>query len=93
MATMTLTTPDDAVHSGPPSGRLTTPQIWGIVLLAPYALVFLAFVLALALNFLGIAGYQCWLDGVSIRRKAEESLMPITRNTSVLTAARAKTGS
>jgi diguanylate cyclase (GGDEF)-like protein len=42
-----------------------------------YLLVFLAFVLALALNFLGIAGYQCWLDGVSIRRKAEESLMPI----------------
>ena len=30
---------------GPLSGRLSTPQIWGIVLLAPYALVFLAFVI------------------------------------------------
>src|SRR4030081_1695610 len=27
------------------SGRLSTPQAWGIVLLAPYALVFLAFVI------------------------------------------------
>jgi multiple sugar transport system permease protein len=45
MATMTLNTPDDAVPRGPLSGRLSTPQIWGIVLLAPYALVFLAFVI------------------------------------------------
>jgi multiple sugar transport system permease protein len=45
MATMTLTTPDDAVPRGPLWGRLSTPQIWGIVLLAPYMLVFLAFVI------------------------------------------------
>src|ERR1700729_4023651 len=43
MATMTLT-PDDAAPRGPFSARLTTPQIWGIVLLAPYILVFAAFV-------------------------------------------------
>jgi multiple sugar transport system permease protein len=45
MATMTLTTPNDAVPRGPLWGRLSTPQIWGIVLLAPYMLVFLAFVI------------------------------------------------
>src|ERR1700722_11346379 len=44
MATMTLTTPDDAAPGGPLWGRLSTPQIWGIVLLAPYMLVFAAFV-------------------------------------------------
>jgi multiple sugar transport system permease protein len=43
MATMTLT-PDDAVPRGPPWWRLSTPQVWGILLLAPYVLVFLAFV-------------------------------------------------
>src|ERR1700759_5007426 len=45
MATMTLATPGDAAPRGPLSARLTTPQIWGIILLAPYALVFLAFVI------------------------------------------------
>jgi multiple sugar transport system permease protein len=44
MATMTVTTSDDVVPRGTPSGGLTSPQIWGILLLAPYALVFLAFV-------------------------------------------------
>jgi len=44
MATMTLTTPDNAVPRGPLSGRLSTPQVWGIVLLMPYILIFLAFV-------------------------------------------------
>src|SRR6201995_674084 len=44
MATMTLATPGDAAPRGPLSARLTTPQIWGIALLAPYMLVFLAFV-------------------------------------------------
>ncbi len=42
-----------------------------------YILVFIVFVLALALNFLMIAGYQCWLDGSSLRRRAEEALTPI----------------
>src|SRR6202158_3258996 len=35
---------DHAIPSPPLSARLTTPQVWGIVLLAPYLLVFLAFV-------------------------------------------------
>jgi len=44
MATMTVTTADDAVPRRPPSAGLSTTQVWGILLLAPYALVFLAFV-------------------------------------------------
>src|SRR6202048_524766 len=44
MATMSVTTSDAAVPPGTPSGGLTSRQVWGIVLLAPYALVFLAFV-------------------------------------------------
>jgi multiple sugar transport system permease protein len=44
MATMTVTTADDAVPQRQPAGGLSSPQIWGILLLAPYALVFLAFV-------------------------------------------------
>src|ERR1700754_3898518 len=40
---------------GPPlSARLSTPQVWGILLLAPYALVFLAFVVY-------PVGYGLWL--------------------------------
>src|ERR1700727_2832437 len=35
---------DDAIPSPPFSARLTAPQIWGIVMLAPYMLVFAAFV-------------------------------------------------
>jgi len=53
MATMTLSS-DDAAPSGPLSTRLTAPQVWGFVLLAPYVLVFLAFVLY-------PVGYGLWL--------------------------------
>jgi multiple sugar transport system permease protein len=53
MATMTLS-PDDAAPRGPLSARLNTPQVWGFVLLAPYVLVFLAFVLY-------PVGYGLWL--------------------------------
>src|ERR1700760_4387956 len=53
MATITLT-PDEAAPRGPFSARLTTPQIWGIVLLAPYMLVFAAFVVY-------PVGYGLWL--------------------------------
>src|ERR1700680_4379098 len=53
MATMTVST-GDAVPRGPLSSRLTTTQIWGFVLLAPYVLVFLAFVLY-------PFGYGLWL--------------------------------
>ncbi len=45
--------------------------------LAYYLLVFAAFALALALNFLLIAGYQCHLDGSSLRQKARDALVPI----------------
>jgi multiple sugar transport system permease protein len=54
MATMTVTTADDALPRGPLSARLTTPQVWGIALLAPYLLVFLAFVVY-------PVGYGLWL--------------------------------
>jgi multiple sugar transport system permease protein len=53
MATMTLPS-EQAVPRGPLSARLTAPQIWGFVLLAPYVLVFLAFVLY-------PVGYGLWL--------------------------------
>src|SRR6266403_1927065 len=54
MATVTVTTAHDAVPRGPLSARLTATQIWGFVLLAPYVLVFLAFVLY-------PVGYGLWL--------------------------------
>ena len=54
MATMTLTPSDKAVPRGPLSARLSTPQIWGIVLLLPYLMVFLAFVVY-------PVGYGFWL--------------------------------
>src|SRR3954469_10551127 len=53
MTTMTLS-PPDAVPRGPWSGRFTTPQVWGLVLLVPFVLVFLAFVLY-------PVGYGLWL--------------------------------
>ena len=53
MATMTVST-EQAVPGGPLSARLTTTQIWGFALLAPYFLVFLAFVLY-------PVGYGLWL--------------------------------
>src|SRR3954466_13207255 len=52
---MAITISGDHALPGPPlSARLTTPQIWGIALLAPYALVFLAFVVY-------PVGYGLWL--------------------------------
>jgi multiple sugar transport system permease protein len=53
MATVTVST-DQAVQGEPLSARLTTTQIWGFALLAPYFLVFLAFVLY-------PVGYGLWL--------------------------------
>ena len=41
---MAITLSASDMPSAPLSARLTSPQIWGILLLAPYALVFLAFV-------------------------------------------------
>ena len=52
---MAITLSGDHALPGPPlSARLTTPQVWGIVLLAPYILVFLAFVVY-------PVGYGLWL--------------------------------
>ena len=41
---MAITLSASDIPAAPLSARLTTPQVWGIALLAPYLLVFLAFV-------------------------------------------------
>src|SRR3954447_23389817 len=51
---ITLTASDSAIAGSPRTPRLTTPQVWGIVMLAPYLLVFLAFVVY-------PVGYGLWL--------------------------------
>src|SRR3981081_29084 len=51
---MAITLSASDIPATPLSDRLSTPQIWGIVLLAPYALVFLAFVVY-------PIGYGLWL--------------------------------
>src|SRR5437764_14592004 len=53
MTTMTLS-PTEAVPRGPLSARFTPAQVWGFVLLTPYLLVFLAFVVY-------PVGYGLWL--------------------------------
>ena len=47
---------DHELPAPPLTARLTTPQVWGIVLLAPYALVFLAFVVYEAAGLLFALG-------------------------------------
>ncbi|HUO71108.1 MAG TPA: EAL domain-containing protein [Solirubrobacteraceae bacterium] len=42
-----------------------------------YLLVFPAFVIALGLNFLGVVGYQCYLDGSSLWQKVRDVLVPV----------------
>ncbi len=42
-----------------------------------YLLIFATFIVALALNFAFVGGYQCYLDGTSLLAKARESLIPI----------------
>src|ERR1700737_2834618 len=51
---MAITLSDHAIPGAPLSARLTPPQVWGIVLLAPFLLVFLAFVVY-------PVGYGLWL--------------------------------
>src|ERR1700693_1618665 len=51
---MAITLSASDIPSAPLSARLTTPQIWGIALIAPYLLVFLAFVVY-------PVGYGFWL--------------------------------
>jgi diguanylate cyclase (GGDEF)-like protein len=42
-----------------------------------YLVVFAVFILALALNFVGVAGFQCYLERSSLPRKLHEVLMPV----------------
>ena len=42
-----------------------------------YLLVFVSFVLALVLNFVGVAGYQCYLERSSLIRKTREVFAPV----------------
>jgi diguanylate cyclase (GGDEF)-like protein len=42
-----------------------------------YLVAFGALLVALALNFLGAAGYQCYLDRSSLLQKAREALLPL----------------
>jgi multiple sugar transport system permease protein len=51
---ITLPASDSALSGAPPSSRLSTPQVWGILLIVPYLLVFLAFVVY-------PVGYGFWL--------------------------------
>src|ERR1700690_4185675 len=51
---MAITLSASDMPSAPLSARLSSPQVWGIVLLAPYALVFAAFVVY-------PVGYGLWL--------------------------------
>jgi diguanylate cyclase (GGDEF)-like protein len=44
---------------------------------AYYLLVFATFVISLAVNFLAVAGYQCYLDGSELKEKAREALVPL----------------
>jgi multiple sugar transport system permease protein len=54
MATITVSNHDVAAPRPPLSARLSTPQVWGIVMIAPYLLVFAAFVVY-------PIGYGLWL--------------------------------
>jgi len=49
----------------------------GPLMLPYYLLVFAALVLAMALNFVMIAGYQCYLDGSSLIQKLREAFAPL----------------
>src|SRR6266404_3123680 len=51
---ITISVPHDTVAAKPLSARLSTPQAWGIVLIVPYVLVFLALVVY-------PVGYGFWL--------------------------------
>src|ERR1700751_5044229 len=51
---ITLSATDTALPGTPLTSRLSTPQVWGVVLILPYLLVFLAFVVY-------PVGYGFWL--------------------------------
>jgi multiple sugar transport system permease protein len=54
MTSITVSHANAAIPRKPRTPRLTTPQVWGLVLIAPYLLVFLAFVVY-------PIGYGLWL--------------------------------
>jgi multiple sugar transport system permease protein len=54
MTTLALATNEDASPAGPGAGPLSPWQVWGMILIAPYVLVFLVFVLY-------PVGYGLWL--------------------------------
>jgi multiple sugar transport system permease protein len=54
MATITVSNHDDVAQGRSWATRLSTPQIWGVVMIAPYLLVFAAFVVY-------PIGYGLWL--------------------------------
>jgi multiple sugar transport system permease protein len=54
MTTLALPQVETATSAGPPKKRISTWQLWGLVLLAPYVLVFFVFVLY-------PVGYGLWL--------------------------------
>ncbi len=56
---MAITLSASDIASAPRAARLSTPQVWGIVMLAPYLLVFLAFVVY-------PVGYGLWLARAAI---------------------------
>jgi diguanylate cyclase (GGDEF)-like protein len=45
--------------------------------MAYYVLIFPAFVVALAVNFLGVAGYHCYLERGSLLQKARDLVLPV----------------
>jgi multiple sugar transport system permease protein len=51
---ITISASQDAAAGTPLSARLSTPQVWGILMIVPYLLVFLAFVVY-------PVGYGFWL--------------------------------
>jgi diguanylate cyclase (GGDEF)-like protein len=44
---------------------------------AYYLVVFVAFVVALVVNFIGVFAYMCHLDGSSVAQKAREAALPV----------------
>ncbi len=44
---------------------------------AYYLVVFLTFIVALLVNFVGVFGYVCYLDGSSLAQKAREAVIPV----------------
>jgi diguanylate cyclase (GGDEF)-like protein len=57
----------------------STTELTGAASNSPgfYLLVFATFVVSLAINFLAVAGYQCYLDGCSLGEKVQGAVVPL----------------